>query len=188
MAEQFKYPRYLRAFQIGIGVATIAAAILILLYPTLAMFTLVSLLAFALFILGSGKIAIGVAGKYLKKSARAANVGLGILAISLGVLALTQPVFTSAVIIGLVSFGLMFIGISTILHGVTHKSHSRVSRAFDIGIGIITVIISIMAITNPYFGLVFLILLISTGFLIVGIESIIAGVFGPKRRLGYTMA
>jgi len=188
MAHQFKYPRHLRVFQIGIGVATIAAALLILFYPTLAMFTLVGLLAFALFILASGKIVIGVAGKYLKRSARAASVGLGILAIFLGVLALTQPVFTSAVIIGLVSFGLMFIGISTSLHGVIHKSHSRVSRAFDIGIGIITVIISIMAITNPSFGLVFLIVLISTVFLIVGIESIIGSVFGQKRRLGYTMA
>ena len=105
------------------------------------MFTLVSLLAFALFIPGSGKIVIGVAGKYLKRSARAASVGLGILAISLGVLALTQPVFTSAVIIDLASFGLMFIGISTILQGVAHKSHSRISRAFDVGIGIITVVI-----------------------------------------------
>lgn len=36
------------------------------------------------------------------------------------------------------------------------------------------------------FGIVFLIVLISMGFLIVGIESIIAGVFGPKRRLEYT--
>lgn len=183
MANQFKYPRYLRAIQIGIGVATIATAILILLYPTLAMFTLVSLLAFALFILGSGKIVTGVAGKYLKRSPRVATVGLGILAICLGVLALNQPVFTSAVIIGLVSFGLMFIGISTILHGVIHKSHPRISRAFDVGIGIITGVISIMVITNPSFGIVFLIVLISTGFLIVGIESIIAGVFGPKRRV-----
>jgi uncharacterized membrane protein HdeD (DUF308 family) len=187
MADQFKYPSYLRAIQIGIELATVVAAILILLYPTLAMFALVSLLAFALFILGLGKIVIGVAGKYLKKSARAASVGLGILAICLGVLALTQPMFTSAVIIGLISFGLMFIGISTILHGVIHKAHSRVSRTFDIGIGIITVVISIMAIANPSFGIVFLIVLITTGFLIVGIESIIAGVFGSKKRLGYTI-
>lgn len=187
MTSQFKYPKYLRAFQIGIGIVTIAAAILTLLSPALAIFTLVSLLALALFILGSGKIAIGLAGKYLSRSARVASVGLGILAITLGVLALIQPLFTSAVIISLVSFGLMFIGISTILHGLMHKSHSRLSRTFDLGMGALTVVFSVMAIASPSVGILFLMVLLSTGFLIIGIESIIAGVFGPRRRLGYIM-
>ena len=187
MASRFEYPKYLRALQIGIGIITIAAAVLILLFPALAIFTVVSILAIALFILGSGKIAIGIAGKYLSRSARAVSVGLGILAISLGVLALTYPLFTSAVIISLVSFGLMFIGISTILHGLMHKSHSRLSRAFDLGMGALTVVFSVMAIAIPSVGILFLMVVLSTGFLIIGIESIVAGVYGPRRRLGTIM-
>lgn len=183
MANQYEYPKYLRLLQIGIGVVTIAAAIIILLSPGLAIFGLVTLLALTLFILGFGKIGIGIAGKYLRKSGRLMNIGFGVLAISLGVLALSQPTFTSAVVVGLFSFGLMLIGISTILHGVSHKSHSSASRSFDIGIGIITVFISMMTIGNLSFGLVFLAVLISTGFLILGIESLTAGIFGPKRTM-----
>src|SRR5574341_714105 len=160
MASQMEYPKALRAFQIGIGALTVGFAILTILSPPLAVFTIISFLAIALFIIGLGKIALGIAGKYLTKSVRGASIGLGLLAIAFGALGFIYPLFTIAVIVGLVSFGLMFVGISTILHGAMHASHSRLSRAFDIGMGILTLLFSVIAITIPSVGILFLMVLI----------------------------
>lgn len=124
------------------------------------------------------------AGRYLARSVRGASIGLGLLAIVFGVLSFIYPLFTTAVIVGLISFGLMCVGISTILHGTMHASHSRLSRAFDLAMGVLTLVFSIMAISIPSVGILFLMVLLSAGFLIIGVEAIVAGVFAP-RRIGY---
>ncbi|MGZ5471977.1 MAG: hypothetical protein ACXWE0_09915, partial [Nitrososphaeraceae archaeon] len=66
--------------------------------------------------------------------------------------------------------------------GIFHKQTSKWSRIFLIGVGILSIAIAFMVVTNPLFGLFILTFMLAVNLLIIGIESIILGVSG-KRNL-----
>ncbi len=55
-------PRWARIFGIVVGVVSILAGVLVLVYPGLGLFVVVYLLAFALILLGFERLAMGISG------------------------------------------------------------------------------------------------------------------------------
>ena len=87
-------------------------------------------------------------------------------------------------LVTLLGVGLAFIGVARIVHGIFDKQASKWSRSLLIGVGILSIIVSFIVLTNRFLGLFILILMLAVNLLIIGIESIVFGVSG-KREFSY---
>jgi uncharacterized membrane protein HdeD (DUF308 family) len=74
----------------------------------------------------------------------------------------------------------MFDGFARIIHGFTDKQIRGWSRGFSIGVGVLAVIISVMILVSPFFGLVLVGFLIGIALIIIGIQMIAAGFSGRE--------
>jgi uncharacterized membrane protein HdeD (DUF308 family) len=84
------------------------------------------------------------------------------------------PLFAAGILVGLVTFELLFVGIARIIHGITSKSISKWSRIFLLGVGILSV--SFMIFASPLLGIFLLTFILAINLLIIGIESIAYGI------------
>jgi uncharacterized membrane protein HdeD (DUF308 family) len=103
---------------------------------------------------------------------RAAQIGLGIIALILSVYILAYPVLTFVTIVLLIGVVLFVVGIERILQGIVAPGKSRWGT---IGLGILVVIISIIVMALPGAVGVFLIILVAIGLLFDGIARVYNG-------------
>ena len=199
-------PTWFRLLQMGIGIVSIIASMIVIAYPNLAVFTIIILISIVLLIVGIERIITGLLSSspspsssllppissgsswlsiYLTRSSRLINIGLGILAIAFAIVALAFPIFAAGFLIALVSFALLFNGIARIIHGGILEGGQRKdipvwSRVFRIGVGALSIALSIIVIAFPTFGIFFLALILSVALLINGIEMIFLATTGRK--------
>ena len=200
-------PTWFRLLQMGIGVVSIIASMIVIAYPNLAVFTIIILISIVLLIVGIERIITGLLSSspsplsssllppissgsswlsiYLARSSRLINIGLGILAIAFAIVALAFPIFAAGFLIALVSFALLFSGIARIIHGGILEGGQRKdipvwSRVFRIGVGALSIALSVIVIAFPTFGIFFLALILSVALLINGIEMIFLATTGRK--------
>jgi uncharacterized membrane protein HdeD (DUF308 family) len=75
----------------------------------------------------------------------------------------------------------MISGIARIIHGFS-RDMSKFSKGLFIGVGALSVAVSIVIIANPIkFGLVLLVIILAITLLITGIEMICVGLRGTKK-------
>jgi uncharacterized membrane protein HdeD (DUF308 family) len=172
-----KEPGWKRAAQIGLGILAIIVAGAALFFPGLTVVSLVILLAVVLIFVGIEKI---ISGIFVQHKSRWATVGLGVIVIILASLALAFPAGATLFLIYLLAFALMFDGFARIIHGVTDKQLRGWSRGFSIGVGILAIIISVMILVSPFFGVVLAGFFIGIALIIIGIQMIAAGVSGRE--------
>ncbi|MGZ5485679.1 MAG: HdeD family acid-resistance protein [Nitrososphaeraceae archaeon] len=180
-ASEIKISKGIRILQIIMGIIAIALSIAIILNLGFGIELLVFLLSITLFVVGIERVSIGFLPN-MRKSSKITNVVLGGLTIGLAIAVIAFPIFTIGFLVTLLAVGLLFIGIARIVHGIFHKQTSKWSRIFLIGVGILSIAIAFMVVTNPLFGLFILTFMLAVNLLIIGIESIILGVSG-KRNL-----
>jgi uncharacterized membrane protein HdeD (DUF308 family) len=125
-----------------------------------------------------------IGGIFHYKNQRAAHVGIGILVIiALAVAAIAFQVFAALVIITLAAVALLFSGISSILAGVGDKKDPNWSRAANVGVGALAVIIGGIALVLPiFFGALLVALMIAIALLVYGMRFIVLGVSSGGRR------
>lgn len=172
--------------QIVLGIITIGISLAIIVNPGFGIEFLVSLLSIILFVVGIERISIGFLPN-MAKSSRISNIILGALTIGLAILVLALPFLALGFLVTLLAIGLLFIGIARIVHGIIDKQASKWSRAFLIGVGILSIVVSFLVITEPFLGLFALVFMLAVNLLIIGIESIVHGVAG-KRNIAATSA
>jgi uncharacterized membrane protein HdeD (DUF308 family) len=172
--------------QISIGAISIILSGYVLVYPGLAIFTAVQILSIVLLIVGIERIAVGTFSPYHKKSSsRFSNIVLGALVIAFSILVMVFPLFSILFLIFLGGFALLFNGVARIVQGVGGQNISGWSRAFLIGIGILSIAVSGLMIAHPIsFGVRLLAVILSLVLLLNGIEMIAIGAFG--RRMAET--
>ena len=107
---------------------------------------------------------------------RAAQIGLGALAIILSIIILAFPGIAIVSILLIIGILLLIVGIESVITGIFVKSKSRMA---SIGLGIIVIILGIIVMAFPVGTTVFLIILIGVALLIDGISRLIHG-FGDK--------
>jgi len=180
--QTVKTPNWLRILQISIGAISIILSGYVLAYPGLAIFTAVQILSIVLLIVGIERIAVGTFSPYHKKSSsRFSNIGLGVLVIAFSILVMVFPLFSVLFLIFLGGFALLFNGIARIIQGVGGQGISRWSRAFLIGVGVLSIAISGLIIAHPIgFGVRLLALIMSLVLLINGIEMVAIGTVGRR--------
>jgi uncharacterized membrane protein HdeD (DUF308 family) len=176
-----KSPNWLRYIQVGLGAISIILSIAILTHPGIAVYTIILMLAIALLIIGIERIATGIA-PLPSRSSRIANIGLGALAIAISVAVISFPVFTAGLLVTLAAISLLFVGIARIVQGVRNKDAPGWSRGFMVGVGVLSIAVSLLVIAHPIsFGVVLLGLMISIALLINGIQMIALGIGGRQR-------
>ena len=113
---------------------------------------------------------------------RAAQIGLGAIAIILSILILVFPGTAIVSIVLIIGILLLIVGIESVISGLFIKSRSRMA---SIGLGIIVIILALIVIAFPVGTTVFLIILMGVALLIDGISRLVHG-FGDKESRGWS--
>jgi uncharacterized membrane protein HdeD (DUF308 family) len=167
--------------QIVLGGICITLSLIILAYIGPAIFAFILILSVILLVVGIERICVGIAMRYIRSSLP--NIILGLAIIAFSIILMQFPIFTSAVLIVLAGVAMLLDGITRIVHGVFSKG-SGSSRAFLIGVGVLSIALSTLIIFRPInFGLVFATIIISIAFLINGIEMMTLGISGRQRYI-----
>src|SRR5829696_9919740 len=143
-------PTWFRLLQIGIGALSIILSMLAIAYPGLAAFSVIVLISIILLIIGIERVVIGmlsysrhysneqsVTSSFFssffigRRSSPFTNIGLGIIAIALAIVALAFPLIATGVLIALVSFGLIFTGIARIIQGLAIRYYDKTRRSIS---------------------------------------------------------
>jgi uncharacterized membrane protein HdeD (DUF308 family) len=174
----------IRILQIIVGIIAIAISSAVIVNPGFAIEFLIFLLSITLFVVGIERVSIAFLPYIRKSSTRIGNIVLGGLAIALSIIVIGFPVFAIGFLVTLLALGLLFIGVARIVHGVIDKQTSKWSRAFLVGVGILSIGVSFIVFANPLLGLFILAFMLAVNLLIIGIENIVHGVAGKRNIVG----
>lgn len=178
--NEMKAPSWLRAFDIVFGLIAIMLSIVVLLYSELAILTLILILSIVLLVAGIARILAGIFAKYLSDGLRAINVGAGILALVLAIVAMLYPQLATQVLIYLLSFALLIHGITRVVIGGFAKVFPSWLRGLLVVIGLVTIILSVVVFVYTTLGLLTLVFLLSIAFLLNGVARIVSGITGIR--------
>lgn len=175
-----KMPKWTRAAEIILGLVSLIAGIFVIIYPGIAVLSLILLLSIGLIFLGWRDIVIGAIGKMLPTWLRAAYIILGLLVFILSVVVIAEPGFAVLTLVLLLYLALFFRGVAGITLGATAKMFSTPLRAASIAVGALSIVLAIIFLVAPGLAVATLILLLSIGLFIIGVEAIAAGAIGRE--------
>jgi uncharacterized membrane protein HdeD (DUF308 family) len=167
-----KFPNWLRPLELGLGSIAIILTIVTLTYPSITTATIIRLVSIVLLIVGFERIAIGIALPTPNKTYKLANIGLGPLIIAIAIVIISYPTSHLVPPIALGTLALLFNGISKIMQGTIGKEIPKWSKAILIGVGILNIAVSALAVIVPSFGESILARSISITLLVTGIQMI----------------
>ena len=175
-----KMPGWVRAAEIILGLISVAAGILVIVYPGLGFFTLVAIVAVGLIFLGWRDIVLGAMGKYLPSWLRAADIVLGVLAFVLSAIVIASPGVAIFTLVVLLYFALFVRGVAAISTAAAARMFSTRLRAASAAVGVLSIILALVILAFPGLLIGTLIFLLSLGLFFVGIEAVAAGLIGRK--------
>jgi len=173
-------PGWKRGVLIGLGVLAIILSILVFIHPGMNVSAIVYLAGIILIIVGIEKI---ISGIFVANKSRWGTVGLGVLALIFGSIAVGYPVSTGVFVIIMLGIGLLFAGISHVVNGLGNKESPGWARGFSIGAGALAIAISFLVMASPYAGALFISIFLGIALLIIGIEIIAVGWTGRRMQL-----
>lgn len=173
--SMIKIPGWLRAFEIGFGIIIVILSAMVIFNPISGFLSLVWLLGILLFLIGIEMI---VSHVFTPHRSRFAGIGLGIAVIVIAIIAVLFPLITSIIVVSLLGVALLFTGVSKIIYGINDKHSKGWNRGFSIATGALSIILAIMILAFPVFGVVFAGLLIGIALLVTGVHMILMGASG----------
>jgi uncharacterized membrane protein HdeD (DUF308 family) len=173
-------PDWKRGALIGLGALAIVLSILMFIHPGMTVVSIIYLAGIILIIVGIEKI---VSGIFVANKSRWGTVGLGVLALIFGSIAVGYPVHAAVFVIIMLGIGLLFAGISHVVNGLGNKESPGWARGFSIGAGALAIASSFLIMASPYAGAVFVSLFLGIALLIIGIEIIAVGWTGKRMSM-----
>lgn len=128
----FKIPRWMRAFEIGLGIVIVVLSAIVILNPISGFLSIIWILGILLFVIGIEMI---VSHIFTHQRSRFAGISLGIAVIILAIIAIAFPLITSIIVIALLGVALLFSGVSKIIHGVNNRQRNKWNRGFSVATG-----------------------------------------------------
>jgi uncharacterized membrane protein HdeD (DUF308 family) len=102
--------------------------------------------------------------------------------VGLSIFLLQFPILTSASLVILAAVALLISGVARIIHGISREI-PKSYKAATIGVGALSIVISLAIIANPIkLGLVLLVIILTITLLIAGIEMIYLGARGIRKE------
>src|SRR5579864_3128064 len=175
-----KMPSWVRVAEIVLGLVSLVAGIWVIIYPGLAVLSLILLLSVGLIFLGWRDVLLGAMGRFLPGWLRAVNIALGILAFILSVIVIAEPGFAVLTLVLLLYVALFVRGVSGIALGAAGNLFSTMHRAASVIAGVLSIVLAIVFLALPGLAIATLVLLLSIGLLATGLEAIAAGAMGRK--------
>jgi len=175
-----KAPGWLRALDIVFGLIAVILSVVVLVYQELAILTMIFVLSIVLLVVGIARIFGGIFATYLSDGMRAVNVGIGILALVLGVIALIYTDLTTQVLIYILSLALLLNGIARLAIGGFARAFPGWLRGLLVVVGLLTIALSVFVFVSPGLGFLALVLMLSFTFLFNGIARIVQGITGTQ--------
>lgn len=169
-----------RGLLVGLGVLAIILSTLVFFHPGMTVVTIIYILGIILIIVGIEKI---ISGIFEKRGSKWGTVGLGVLALIFGSIAIAAPVSTGVFVIIMLGIGLLFAGISHVIHGFGNKEAPGWARGFSVGAGALAIGISFLVMASPFAGAVFVSFFLGISLLIIGIEIITVGITGRRMAM-----
>jgi uncharacterized membrane protein HdeD (DUF308 family) len=177
----FISPKWLRIFQVAVGLVCIALSISIILGShKLGAYSLIFLASIAFIIIGIERIIVGIKSPSLKRSSRLISIGIGIGIVVYFGSGYFYPEFVTKLYILILGFGLLATGALRIIDGIKNSTYERPSKLFTLGTGVICVAVALLVFMHPEFGFILLLLTISIVLLITGIQIAFVGITGKK--------
>jgi uncharacterized membrane protein HdeD (DUF308 family) len=174
-------PRWLRIFQIIVGLICIALSAYILLGSVhLGAYTLIFLASTAFIIIGIERIIVGVKATSLKRSSRLISIGIGVAIVVFFGSAYFAPVYVSKLYVLMLGFGLLATGAIRIIDSMKNTTYGESSKIFTLGTGAICVAVAMIIFLYPKFGFILLLLTVSVVLMINGIQIAFVGITGKK--------
>jgi uncharacterized membrane protein HdeD (DUF308 family) len=96
----------------------------------------------------------------------------------LAIISIGLPLIASIILVTLFGVALLFSGISKIIHGISDKYSKNWKRGFIVGVGALSVVLAVMILIFPVFGIAFAGLLIGIALLVTGFQMITTGISG----------
>lgn len=182
--QTLRSPPWLRMLQIVFGSIVVLLSVIILLFlvifPGIAFFILILFMSLVLLVVGIERIAIGLSPVSSRKT-RIIDIVLGVVVIGISIFLMQFPILTSVSLVILGAVALMIGGIARIVQGIS-RDIPKSSKGLIIGVGALSVAISIAIIVNPIMvGLVLAVIILAVTLLIAGIEMIYLGLRGTKK-------
>ena len=175
----YKMSKSLRAFEVVMGIVAITLSFIVLLFPDLAILSLILFLIIALFVIGVRRIVSGLTGKKHQKWINIFRISIGIFALLLSAAALIVPGLAEQSLIILLAFGLLLFGFSDVFTGIYSKKIKKWVRGLYVILGFITVCLSVTVIFYPAFGLIVLIYMLAISLIFIGVRNIVSGITNP---------
>ena len=149
-------------------------------FPGTTLLGLIIILSIVFLIIGIERVAVGIASLSSKKT-RITNIVLGLAIVGLSIFLMQFPIVTSAFLVILGAVALLISGIARIIQGISREM-PKFSKGLVIGVGVLSIVISLLIIANPIrMGLVLLVILLTGTLLIAGIEMILFGARGTRK-------
>jgi len=112
---------------------------------------------------------------------RLAQIGLGLIILFLSIVVLINPILGGISVIFFLALLSLFAGIKMVVSGVLLPGRHRF---ISIGLGIVVIIISLVAMAYPVGASIFVVLLLGIALLVDGISRIIHGIKDKQGRAG----
>jgi uncharacterized membrane protein HdeD (DUF308 family) len=116
-------------------------------HPGITIASIMYIAGIILIVVGIEKI---ISGIFVANKSRWGAVGLGVLAIIFGSIAVAAPVSTAVFVIFILGFGLLFLGISHVVYGIGSSQSPGWARGFSIGAGTLAIAISFLVMASRW--------------------------------------
>lgn len=172
-----KQPIWLRGLEVVTGLLAIVLGVLVLIFPSWGVSTLVILLSMGLIFAGIRSISL-VGYNRISKGLRAISAITGIMSLVLALLVLLIPTYGLLTLILLVSFGLTVYGFGRLFIAYALKGTAGWLRGTIAAVGVMDIILSVLVIILPSVALLTLAAILSVVLLLSGAEMIVSGAVG----------
>ena len=172
-----KQPGWFRGLEVVTGLLALVFGIIVLLFPSWGVATLVALLSIGLFFVGIRSISL-VGYNRVSKDLRALSAIAGIISLILALLVLVFPGLAVLTLLLLVSFGLMVYGVGRIFIAYALKDTVGWLRGAIAAVGVVNIILSGAVVILPGVALLTLAIILSVLLLVSGAEMIVSGAIG----------
>jgi uncharacterized membrane protein HdeD (DUF308 family) len=174
------YPTWVRGLDTITGVISVVVGFWIIFDIALAQLTILYLLSFSLLLIGITRIVkvATTSDEDMKRASRVFNATAGVIGIIAAAYVFMFPLFTILLSIAFLAVALLVGGIARIYIGAVESHLPSWSRGLLLIVGLLTIVISMMAIIFPGYGFVVLVLYIAITLIINGFTRLISGITG----------
>ena len=162
-----------------LGVLSIAAGILAIVYPDITLLALGLIVGVYLVIAGSAYIGLATVEPQTSAAGRVLRFIVGFLSILAGLICLVRPGAGVLALLIALSFWFIITGVADLARALDVREH----RVLAITLGVVSIAAGVVVVANPDIGLTTLALLAGLGFIVRGTVEVMAA--GLMYRLGH---